>query len=355
MAFIFIHTADWQLGAPFASLPGDISTLLQAERLNVIDRIAALAITKRAQDILVAGDVFDTVRPPQRLIGQTLARLAKYPNLTWHFISGNHDPAAPGSVWDDLKRQTLGPHIRLHLTAEPVEIAPSVLLLPAPLAARAMSTDPTAYMDRVESPPGTLRIAMAHGSVRGFSSDGEAAIPIAIDRSKSARLDYLAGTPEPDRYRDNDAGNVLAVTIAACGSTPVVEQLHTAAFHWRQEAREISNPEPIADLAASLRTSVTPPDRTLLKLTLTGRIPLSENANLAASIANLEAAVAHLDLEREGLAISTAASDLEALGTGAVSDVATTLIEQARSGDERQQSIANRALQLLTLHAGATR
>jgi DNA repair exonuclease SbcCD nuclease subunit len=371
MAFIFIHTADWQLGAQFASLPIEIAAQLQAERLNAIDRIAAVALDKRAAHVLVAGDVFDGVRPPQRLIGQTLARLAKYQNLTWHFLSGNHDPAVPGSVWDDLKRAA-APNIRLHLTAEPVEIAPGVLLLPAPLSARAMSHDPTAWMDRHESAPGIFRIAMAHGSVHGFSSEGEAAIPIAIDRAKSARLDYLAlgdwhgtvqinprtwysGTPEPDRFRDNDAGNSLAVSIAAPGSIPVVEKISTTAFHWRQETREILNPAQIDEITETLRAGTTPPDRILLALTLTGRVPLTENAALEASVDKLRSAVAHLEEDRDALAVSTPEGDLEALGTGAIAEVAKQLIEQTHSGDSRQQAIANRALQLLTLHAGASR
>jgi DNA repair exonuclease SbcCD nuclease subunit len=371
MAFTFIHTADWQLGAQFASLPIEIAAQLQAERLNAIDRIAAVALDKRANHILVAGDVFDAIRPPQTLIGKALARIAKYQSLTWHFLSGNHDPAVPGSVWDDLKRAA-APNIRLHLTAEPVEIAPGVLLLPAPLSARAMSHDPTAWMDRHEGANGMLRIAVAHGSVHGFSSEGEAAIPIAIDRAKSARLDYFAlgdwhgtvqinprtwysGTPEPDRFRDNDAGNVLAVTIAAPGSIPVVEQISTTHFHWRQEMREILTPVQIDELTETLRTGNTPPDRTLLALTLTGRVPLTENAALEDSIEKLRSTVAHLDLDRDALTISTPDSDIEALGTGAIADVAKQLIEQTRSGDPRQQAIANRALQLLTLHAGAAR
>ncbi len=371
MAYTFIHTADWQLGAQFASLPIEIAAQLQAERLNAIDRIAAVAIDKRASHILVAGDVFDSIRPPQPLIGKTLARLAKYQNLTWHFLSGNHDPAVPGSVWNDLKRAA-APNIRLHLTAEPVEIAPGALLLPAPLSARAMSHDPTAWMDRHESAPGTLRIAMAHGSVHGFSSEGEAAIPIAIDRAKSARLDYMAlgdwhgtvqinprtwysGTPEPDRFRDNDAGNVLAVTLAAPGSIPVVEKISTAAFHWRQEAREILSAASIDDLTETLRASPMPAERILFNLRLTGRMPLLENVALEQSLEKLGSTVAHLDVDRDALALSTPEADLEALGTGAIADVAQQLIEQTCSGDARQQTIANRALQLLTLHAGASR
>ena len=86
------------------------------------------------------------------------------------------------------------------------------------------------WMDGVPSPAGALRIGLAHGSVQGFGSAGEANVPIDPARVKSAGLSYLAlgdwhgttrisdrawysGTPEPDGFRDNDPGNALIVRV----------------------------------------------------------------------------------------------------------------------------------------------
>jgi DNA repair exonuclease SbcCD nuclease subunit len=371
MAFTFIHTADWQLGAQFGALPGDVAARLQAARFDAIDRIAAVAMEHGAGHVLVAGDVFDTVRPPQRLIGQTLARLAKYRGLVWHLLPGNHDPAQPGSVWEDLARALPGPHVRLHIRAEPFELATGVILIPAPLTAKAMSHDPTAFMDQIETPPGAIRIGMAHGSVRGFSSEGEAAIPIAPERVVSARLDYLAlgdwhgavrvnprvwysGTPEPDRYRDNAPGHALAVSIAAPGAVPTVRQIATAGFRWQQHSLDITSVADVDRVAEAIGGGVVSADKTLLKLVIEGRVPLAEAAAVERSLEALAAAVAHLAVDRTGLIISTSEADLEALGTGAIATVAAHLSRQTRSGDAEQQAIANRALQLLTRFAGAS-
>ncbi len=370
MAFTFIHTADWQLGAQFGAMPVDVAARLQAARLDAIDRIAITAKDCGACHVLVAGDVFDEVRPPQRLIGQMLARLTKHPGLVWHFLPGNHDPAQPGSVWDDLVRLALGAHVRLHTRPEAVEIAPGVVLIPAPLTAKAMSHDPTAFMDQIESATGTIRIGMAHGSVRGFSSEGEAAIPIAPERAVSARLDYLAlgdwhgairvnarvwysGTPEPDRYRDNAPGHALAVTIEAAGAIPAVRQIPTAEFKWHQQALDVSGAETINRLTETFRRAAISSDRTLLKLDLAGRVPLAELAAVEQSLEALAAAVVHLDVDRRGLVLSTTETDLEALGTGTIAKIAKHLAAQVRSGDERQQAIAGRALQILTRFSGA--
>ena len=90
-------------------------------------------------------------------------------------------------------------------------------------------------MDAAATPAGALRVGLAHGSVAGrLPDDADAANPIAADRATGARLDYLAlgdwhgtleiaprtwyaGTPEPDRFRANDAGNALLVELDGPG------------------------------------------------------------------------------------------------------------------------------------------
>ena len=70
----FIHTADWQLGKPFGRMPDDVRTALQEARLDAIDAIGKLAADKSADDVLVAGDVFDTFEPGERVVRQALTR-----------------------------------------------------------------------------------------------------------------------------------------------------------------------------------------------------------------------------------------------------------------------------------------
>jgi len=47
-------------------------------------------------------------------------------------------------------------------------------------------------MDGAATPPGVLRIGLAHGSVVNFGSECEATNPIDPARATKARLDYLA-------------------------------------------------------------------------------------------------------------------------------------------------------------------
>ena len=55
-----------------------------------------------------------------------------------------------------------------------------VFLLPAPLPHIANVDDLTGYMDKEATPEGAIRIGMAHGSIHGFGSDGEASPEVEL-------------------------------------------------------------------------------------------------------------------------------------------------------------------------------
>ncbi len=174
----FIHTADWQIGKRFGAFSAEKSPVLRAQRLDAVDRVAAAARAAGATAVLVAGDVFDSETVPDALAGALMSRLKAYPTLVWHLLPGNHDPARAGGVWEAIVAGGLPGNVRVHTRAAAVEMAPGAVLLPAPLAAKSMERDPTAWMDDAATPAGTLRIGLAHGSVQGFGSLGEANIPI---------------------------------------------------------------------------------------------------------------------------------------------------------------------------------
>ena len=120
MSLRFIHTADWQIGAPFGEFGDERTrTLLREARLTAIDRIALAAMAAGARHVLVAGDVFDSQSVADQLMRQTAARLAKYTGLAWHLLPGNHDHVRAGGVWDRLIRTGLPRNVVLHTRPEP--------------------------------------------------------------------------------------------------------------------------------------------------------------------------------------------------------------------------------------------
>jgi DNA repair exonuclease SbcCD nuclease subunit len=373
----FIHTADWQIGAPFGRFTDERKrTLLREARLTVIDRIAETAVAKEAAHVLVAGDVFDSPTVADQLLRQTMARLAKYGRLTWHLLPGNHDPLRAGGVWDRLAAIGLPANVIAHTTPKPHALDAHTVLLPAPLSGSASSHDPTAWMDTAETQPGMVRIGLAHGSVRGFGSEAQAAQQISPARATTANLAYLAlgdwhgatrisdrvwyaGTPEPDRYRDNQPGFVISVKVGARQTpveTPVVapvtlESIHTAHFAWAERTLTIDQSADWDRLAAELAdiglSPGTPTDRQLVKLVLRGAVTLAERATIEAGLAHLDPLFFHLEADLDGLHDRAAEDDLAALSDDGVRAIAARLQQMAVDGDAGPSEIARRALRKL--------
>src|SRR5579862_5872187 len=186
----FVHSADWQIGKVFKQFGPKEEALRQA-RLTAIERLGELAIGNGAKHVLVAGDIYDSEAPGPITLRAPIERMKTFPNLQWHLLPGNHDPHRPQGLWDRLIQTGLPAHIHLHLAAIPFELDTGAVLLPTPLTRKTDFDDVTAWMDDATTPPGIIRIGLAHGSVVNFASEGEATNPIDPARPAKAGLDYL--------------------------------------------------------------------------------------------------------------------------------------------------------------------
>ncbi len=329
MTFRFIHTADWQLAKPFASLPPALAGELGAARLGVIARVASIARTEGAAHVLVAGDVFDGEQIESATIRRALEQLRQEAGITWVLLPGNHDPARAGGLWERIARIGVPVNVVVLTESKPFALSPEAVLLPAPLTSKNPGRDPTEWMDHAETPAGALRIGLAHGSVQGFGSEGESNVLLARDRAARAGLAYLAlgdwhgakqidartwysGTPEPDRFKDNAAGKVLSVSVDG-SALPSAKLIDSAQFSWLQIAATVRS---IADVQALERQLSAFPDassRVLLQLTLSGALTLSEYSEYELWKQTVEGRVRHIATDETGLAVSATSAELESL------------------------------------------
>ncbi len=362
MGITFIHSADWHIGRRFKGFEPDVARPLEEARLDIIDRLGAIAADAGARHALIAGDVFDSPAVADKLVRQALERMRRQAQVTWWLLPGNHDPARQGSVWQrvlDLMpdgcmgdgrmgdgRMAVGAagssgagNVRLLTEACPVEIEPGVMVLPAPLHARTSPVDPTAWFGGCPTPHGTIRIGLAHGSTKlDFGSAG-ANVPIDPQGVVRHRLDYLAlgdwhgvrevgpsawysGTPEPDGFDDNGQGYALVVRIPGAGLPSEVTPVKTAWFDWREMEHDLTRAEPavfdtILKRGPTAETgtlaSVVPPSRQLLRLTLTGRIDADMAAALDTWRAQTEATLRYTAINTAGVVRETGAGAISRL------------------------------------------
>lgn len=318
MTFRFIHTSDWQIGKPFRNFDDRVAGRLEGARLTVIDRICKIAEAHGARHVLVAGDIYDAQSVPLKTLMQPMHRMEKAREVTWWLLPGNHDPARAKGVWERLKSLEIPENVRVLDTPGAVEMEPGVFLFSAPLTARSVTSDPTAFMDDTATPAGAFRIGLAHGSIKGFGSGDESAVSIDPDRAGKARLDYLAlgdwhgsakinmrtwyaGTPEPDRFPDNAPGSVLCVSLQSPGAEPQVETVGSAAYVWAKRAFEISSAGDLAGVGNDLAGLAEDPGDLVLRLRICGRIGLEEIAKVERWCEEQEAKVQYLEADLSGL------------------------------------------------------
>ena len=361
MPFRFIHSADLHLGRRFGNLPEEVRGRLVEARHQIIATLAQAARDHEAQHILIAGDIFDTETPTDPVWRQALAAMGADPALHWWLIPGNHDSLAAESLWSRF-RHYAAPNVHLIDDVTPIEIAPGAFLLPAPLPRRHAGRDLTAWMPGCDTDPRHFRIGLAHGAVRDFSEEGNAADGIIPpDRAESARLDYLAlgdwhgqlpigartrysGTPERDAFHHDGIGCCLAVTLTAPGALPVVQVIPTGKFIWAEEVLPLLPGQPAEEALRALLPQDNRRDH-LFRISASGRATLAEQAALGAAAETVAPEFCHFVLDTTDLATEFAPADLDDIDRAgalrlAADDLSRNAQNDTRDGSARRISAA---------------
>lgn len=192
-----------------------------------------------------------------------------------------------------------------------------------------------------------------------LAEDIAATNPIASDRALRARLDYLAlgdwhgskridertwysGTPEPDRFKSNDAGRALLVSIDEPGALPRVQAVATAPYRWQQHAQRLEVASDLEALAALLAQADA---QTVLELTVSGTLDLAGRQRLQAALGETEARVRCLRADLGALRLPPTAEDIAALqADGYLGELVAELRETEGAEAQRAQD----ALGILT-------
>ena len=326
----FLHSADWQLGKPFARIADEEQRgRVQRERLEAVRRIGDIARERKASFVVVAGDLFDSATPKDATISHALAAIGSI-GVPVYAIPGNHDHGGPDSLWERpffrRQREAVAPNFHILLERQPVERDDAVLL-PCPLLRRHEPDDPTTWLRRWEPAEGDQRprIVIAHGSTRAFggaalgnSVDGEEAgqaNAIDLGRLPLDKLDYIAlgdwhgflkvgekawysGAHEIDRFpkADQRPGHVAAVTVSR-GGLSVVEALPTGKLRWLRHEVALGDDGP-GVLNRILRAATgSRYDDCLVELVLTGAVSLADRSRLDTLLDDWRAGLVRLDLD----------------------------------------------------------
>jgi DNA repair exonuclease SbcCD nuclease subunit len=380
----FIHTADWQLGKPFADISDQHKrSLAQRARLDVLKRISDLVKEYQASFVLVAGDLFDSNTPDKSTVAAACSAIGQM-EVPVIVIPGNHDHAGAGSIWEQaffLREQSaLAPNLHILLDNKALELDYAVIY-PCPLKNRSHADDLSAWLRDSEVFRAALsnkaRIVMAHGSTQVFQSEGDddeitilSSNRIDIDRLPMDEIDYIAlgdwhgtkqvglkawysGTPEVDRFpksEENQPGQTLIVQSKR-GENPIVKVVATGHLNWQEATFEFSNDDSIEQFARQMNDLLSQRvNEDLLKLTLAGSLGIAATSRLDALIESLEARLLRLKLKNNAT-IAPSEDELDQLmhsiSDPLISSVAQQLLAQNNQANSETAIIASLALRML--------
>ena len=314
----FLHTADWQLGMKAVHLR-DKAEAARSARFQAARRILEIARTAKVDFLILAGDTFEHHGIARAKVREVASMLAQA-SCPVYILPGNHDPASPGSVWED-GCWAAAKSVFLLLRNQPVEI-PGGTLYPCPALTRTSVADPTAWI-----PPSSgsgYRIGVAHGAVRGHV-EMEPCYPIPADAAARLQLDYLAlghnhstatydggsgvvrmaysGTHEPTKFGERNSGNVLLVDIDAPGAAPRIDTIPSHVLDWQTLDRSIRCAADIAAVAAEL-DALSDPEHLLVRCVLKGEAAMQDD-DLERVAETIDSRFLFGELDREGLEINT--------------------------------------------------
>ncbi len=361
--FRFLHSSDLHLGRAFGGYPEGIRHRLREARHGVIARLAKAARDGGAGVVLLAGDTFDAETPAPDTLRQALSAMGEEDDLTWVLLPGNHDSLAASELWRRIA-QASPANLRVIASDAPVALAPDHWLLPAPCTQRRPGRDLTEAMS-APTPHGARRIGLGHGAITDFSGEEGALGIIPPDRATRSGLDYLAlgdwhgqmqvtpttwysGTPEPDGFKHDTPGAALLVTLAG---TAEVTPVDTAQFRWRRPTLDVLPGEDvIARLAAAL-PQIRARDH-LVRLTVTGRLPLAERAALEGDLATRAPAFGWFAADLSALAVEAIPEDLDQIDrAGALRQAAEVLMAEAGDATLSQSDRDTASAALARLYA----
>ena len=368
----FIHASDLHLGRPFGNYPEDVRVRLRRARQDSIGRLAAAARDGGATHILLAGDTFDAETPQPTTIRHALNAMAADPALTWVLMPGNHDSLAASELWRVLATDRPA-NVLLATTAEPMDLG-QAMLLPAPCTVRHPGRDLTEWMDEAATGE-AIRIGLAHGGVRDFSSqenqseNGSSAV-IAPDRAERASLDYLglgdwhgrikvgpatwySGTPEADSFKPHLPAGVTMVTVSARGATPDVIEVETGNISWRRETLELLSGDDPVRRHGDLMPELSAREDMMFDLVVSGRMTLRDRLALEQDIARVAPDFLWHQSDLSSVSALSESTDLDLISdAGALRRAAETLAaDSTNSEDPVQRKVAAAALSRLFTYA----
>ena len=319
-----LASADYHLGMKFAGYPSVQKELAEARFLS-LKRLVDTANESECALFLIAGDLFDRVSVSAKEVRRAAELLNGFQGRLAAVLPGNHDfySGSSGSLWTrfteaagdrilllrDPRVYDLSHYdLKIHLVAGPCDSKHSKNSAVSWLREGGDKEKPT----EVQGEP--LRIGVAHGSIEGISPDAQGVYfpmkheqldeapvdiwiighthrqhPLDIQGIRSSRAApppvLIPGTPEPDGFDCRHGGTAWMIEVDEDKQIHL-QALSTGTYSFIRKEHTLESASDLQTLLKELRSIEQA--RTLLRLTLRGRLEADQLSKLRRHLAETE-------------------------------------------------------------------
>lgn len=183
--FNIVHTADLHLGSLFSSTP-EVARERQREQLDTLKQILDLCTERKADALIIAGDMFDSMRVERALLDDVKELISHY-TVRVFITPGNHDPATPDSCYNEEWPQNV--HI-FRVGMEKVEIPEKNTCV---WGAGFTRTDCEETLLKNFAPISSrINVLVLHGELTDSKNADSRYNPISHEALKTCGADYVA-------------------------------------------------------------------------------------------------------------------------------------------------------------------
>jgi DNA repair exonuclease SbcCD nuclease subunit len=360
MPIRILHTADNHIGLSFIKYPDPVRERLVNERFQALKRLVDTANQRKAHFFVVAGDLFDRIKIPEKDIRRTVELLKAFEGEAVLVLAGNHDycEGQDSKLWKEFRKAAEGTPV-LALTAQETKDFTldegSVRFYACPCPSKYSAQPVTGCVADAEKPEGMLHVGLAHGNVEGLGLDadqryfnmresdlravglhtwllGHIHVPAPEPGTTGRPTYFMPGTHTPDSVKCKHPGHAWWLELEAGGGIRH-EQLTTGELRFVRLDALLQHAN---DLEA-LRQRCAPLDapNTVLDLRLTGRLKAEELQDLNALVNELSLRFLHVEREQDVASVLEAGAIAERFPEGTLPHTLLTdlLADSEHPGD----------------------
>ncbi len=197
--FRIVHTSDLRLGSLFSATP-EVAGQRKLEQLDTLKQILDTCTETKADALLIAGNLFDSMKVERQLLDDVKEMMSHY-DLYIFITPGRHDPATPDSCYHEEWPQNV--HI-FRGGMEKVEIPERNTCVWG--AGFTKSSCDETLLKNFMPVSSRMNVLVMHGQLTDTPHSDSSCNPILRDALRECGADYVAlgGVPTYEHYEEND-------------------------------------------------------------------------------------------------------------------------------------------------------